>query len=236
MMKEMLGNSYLFGVERAVHRGALRGVSEGPGSRSSRAGASYFDELQRLDDGAADVSHVDVQERFVELARERRAGRADGGHQPPAARREAVRRAAADRRLPLPRRAPRRRRSARAPGEAGHPRARSGVLRPDRSRHGHGVQHRDAGRAARDEAARHPAVPEGHLLPHHRRRVHVHHRHGAEALGAGAPGERARDAVVRRRVPRSTSSSASPPPRRSSATCTRATSGRSASRSKAARR
>ena len=71
---------------------------------------------------------------------------------------------------------------------------------------------------------------QGHLLPHHRRRVHVHHRHGAEALGAGAPGERARDARVRRRVPEAHPRA---PDRRRDARALSAhasTSGRSASR------
>src|SRR3977135_348710 len=50
MFRETLGNSYLYGAN-------------GP----------FLDELQRLDDGARDVSHAQIQKEFAELAKRSRA-------------------------------------------------------------------------------------------------------------------------------------------------------------------
>jgi 2-oxoglutarate dehydrogenase E1 component len=71
MMKEFLGNSYLFGsnapfIEQLYDAYLKDPQSVEPGWRS------YFDELQRLDDGPPDVSHEDVQQRFIDLAKSRR--------------------------------------------------------------------------------------------------------------------------------------------------------------------
>ena len=71
MMKEMLGNSYLFGANAPFIEALYETYLRDPASVEPRW-RSYFDELQKLDDGAPDVSHYEVQERFVRLARERR--------------------------------------------------------------------------------------------------------------------------------------------------------------------
>jgi hypothetical protein len=88
-----------------------------------------------------------------------------------------------------------------------------------------------AGHAARDPRG---AAPD--LLRHHRRRVHVPLGCGAEALDPGQAG----DQSARRQpgAPRTSAASCawSPRPRRWSATCTPATSARSASRWRAASR
>ena len=197
MMKEFLGNSYLFGANAPFIEALYDRYLEDPHAVEPRW-RSYFDELQRLDDGPPDVSHEDVQQRFIDLGKSRPQARARRpvttqvsekqfgvlqlitaiSHAGPAPGRNVD---------PLGR-----------AGEGVHRRARARVLRPDRSRHGHGVQHRHAGVEARGDAARDPRVPERHLLRHHRRRIHVHDRHAAEALGAGAPGNHPRDAGVRR--------------------------------------
>jgi 2-oxoglutarate dehydrogenase E1 component len=75
MMREFLGNSYLSGSNAPFIEALYESYLKDPGSVEPRW-RSYFDELQRLDDGPADVSHTEVQERFARLARERRAGAA----------------------------------------------------------------------------------------------------------------------------------------------------------------
>ncbi len=71
MMKQMLGNSYLFGANAPFIEALYEAYLKDPASVEPRWRA-YFDELQKLDDGAPDVSHFEIQERFVRLARERR--------------------------------------------------------------------------------------------------------------------------------------------------------------------
>ncbi|HKA40649.1 MAG TPA: 2-oxoglutarate dehydrogenase E1 component [Burkholderiales bacterium] len=71
MMKEMLGNSYLFGANAPFIESLYEAYLKDPASVEPRW-RGYFDELQRIDAGAADVSHFDVQERFASLARQRR--------------------------------------------------------------------------------------------------------------------------------------------------------------------
>ena len=77
MMKQMLGNSYLFGANAPFIEALYESYLNDPASVEARW-RSYFDELQKLDDGAPDVSHFEVQERFVRLARERRPIAATG--------------------------------------------------------------------------------------------------------------------------------------------------------------
>jgi len=72
VMQEMLGNSYLFGSNAPFIEALYEAYLRDPASVEPRW-RDYFDELQRLDQGRADVSHFDVQERFANLARERRA-------------------------------------------------------------------------------------------------------------------------------------------------------------------
>ena len=72
------------------------------------------------------------------------------------------------------------------------------------------------------------------LLRHDRRRVHVHHRPGREALVAGSSKASAASPTSPTEK-KPTSSTASPRPRAWSASCTPSTSARSASRSKAAK-
>src|SRR5688500_17402257 len=72
MYKEMLGNSYLFGANAPFIEALYDRYLEDPGSVEPRW-RTYFDELQKLDDGAPDVSHAPVQEQFSRLARMRPA-------------------------------------------------------------------------------------------------------------------------------------------------------------------
>jgi 2-oxoglutarate dehydrogenase E1 component len=72
MMKEMLGNSYLFGANAPFIEALYESYLKDPGSVEPRW-RDYFEELQRLDSGAPDVSHFDVQERFARMAKERPA-------------------------------------------------------------------------------------------------------------------------------------------------------------------
>ena len=75
MMKEFLGNSYLFGSNAPFIEALYEAYLRDPQSVEPRW-RGYFDELQRLDDGPADVSHEEIQQRFVDLANTRRAARA----------------------------------------------------------------------------------------------------------------------------------------------------------------
>ena len=75
MMKELLANSYLFGANAPFIEALYDAWLRDPGAVDPRW-RDYFDELQRLEGGASDVSHFDVQERFACLAREHRAPRA----------------------------------------------------------------------------------------------------------------------------------------------------------------
>jgi len=68
LMQEMLGNSYLFGANAPFIEALYESWLKDPASVEPRW-RDYFDELQRLDQGAADVSHFDVQERFAQMAK-----------------------------------------------------------------------------------------------------------------------------------------------------------------------
>src|SRR6476659_3783515 len=72
MMKEFLGNSYLFGSNAPFIEQLYESYLKDPQSVEPRW-RSYFDELQRLDDGPADVSHAEIQQRFLELGKHHRA-------------------------------------------------------------------------------------------------------------------------------------------------------------------
>jgi len=78
MMKQMLGNSYLFGANAPFIEALYDAYLADPGAVEPRW-RSYFDELQRLDDRVPDVSHAEVRERFARLAREPRPGVMPGG-------------------------------------------------------------------------------------------------------------------------------------------------------------
>jgi 2-oxoglutarate dehydrogenase E1 component len=67
MFKELQANSYLFGSNAPFIEALYESYLQDPQSVEQRW-RSYFDELQRLDDGPADVSHEEVQRRFVALA------------------------------------------------------------------------------------------------------------------------------------------------------------------------
>ena len=71
MMKQFLGNSYLFGANAPFIEALYEAYLQDPHSVEPRW-RGYFDELQRLDDGPADVSHAEIQERFARLTRGRR--------------------------------------------------------------------------------------------------------------------------------------------------------------------
>jgi 2-oxoglutarate dehydrogenase E1 component len=81
MMKEFLGNSYLFGSNAPFIETLYESYLKDPQSVEPRW-RSYFDELQRLDDGPADVSHEEVQRRFVALGKQRRAAPAQATARP----------------------------------------------------------------------------------------------------------------------------------------------------------
>jgi len=72
MMKQLLGNSYLYGANAPFIEALYEAWLKDPAAVEPRWG-DYFDELQRIERGAADVSHFDVQDRFARLARERPA-------------------------------------------------------------------------------------------------------------------------------------------------------------------
>ena len=73
VMQEMFGNSYLFGANAPFIEALYEAWLKDPALVEPRW-RDYFDELQRLDQGAADVSHFEVQERFANLATARAAG------------------------------------------------------------------------------------------------------------------------------------------------------------------
>jgi 2-oxoglutarate dehydrogenase E1 component len=77
MMKQFLGNSHLFGANAPFIEALYETYLRDPQSVEPRW-RGYFDELQRLDDGPADVSHAEIQDRFAKLARERRPTAAAG--------------------------------------------------------------------------------------------------------------------------------------------------------------
>jgi 2-oxoglutarate dehydrogenase E1 component len=72
MMKEFLANSHLFGANAPFIEALYDAWLKDPAAVEPRW-RDYFDELQRIERGAADVSHFDVQERFARFARERPA-------------------------------------------------------------------------------------------------------------------------------------------------------------------
>jgi 2-oxoglutarate dehydrogenase E1 component len=72
MMKEFLGNSYLYGANAPFIEALYESYLNDPQAVEPRW-RSYFDELQRLDDGPRDVSHAAVQEHFAKLAKQRPA-------------------------------------------------------------------------------------------------------------------------------------------------------------------
>jgi len=77
MMKESRGTSVLFGSNAPFVEALYEQYLKDPQSVEPRW-RGYFDQLQQLDDGPADVSHSEVQERFVEMAKSRRpAGGSD---------------------------------------------------------------------------------------------------------------------------------------------------------------
>jgi 2-oxoglutarate dehydrogenase E1 component len=73
MMKEFLGSSYLYGANAPFIEALYESYLKDPQSVEPRW-RSYFDEIQRLDDGPRDVSHSEVQQRFVDLGKQRRTG------------------------------------------------------------------------------------------------------------------------------------------------------------------
>ena len=70
MFDEFRGNSYLFGANAPFIEALYDRYLEDPSAVEPRW-RSYFDTLQKLDDGAPDVSHAVVQERFAAMAKSR---------------------------------------------------------------------------------------------------------------------------------------------------------------------
>jgi 2-oxoglutarate dehydrogenase E1 component len=71
MMKQFLGNSYLFGSNAPFIEALYDAYLKDPQSVEPRW-RDYFDELQRLDEGPRDVSHAEIQESFARLAKQKR--------------------------------------------------------------------------------------------------------------------------------------------------------------------
>jgi 2-oxoglutarate dehydrogenase E1 component len=82
-MKEFLGNSYLFGSNAPFIEALYEAYLKDPQSVEPRW-RGYFDELQRLDDGPPDVPHEEIRQRFIDLAKSRKAAPApqEAGAQP----------------------------------------------------------------------------------------------------------------------------------------------------------
>ena len=79
---ELRGNSYLFGANAPFIEALYERYLEDPAAVEPRW-RTYFDELQKLDDGARDVAHTPVQEYFAQLVkRPRAAGGAAPGERP----------------------------------------------------------------------------------------------------------------------------------------------------------
>ena len=142
----------------------------------------YFDSLRG---GAADVAHAPVIESFIQLAKQPQGRRGDGRRVDDA---QAGARAADDRPLSHAGHVPRGPRPAAAAGEALPRRSRPRRLRLHRGGHGHRVRRRlvQGGLRADAPLGADPGA-EGNLLPQLRRRVHVHQRHGDQAVRPGAP-------------------------------------------------
>ncbi|MDB5810894.1 MAG: sucA, partial [Betaproteobacteria bacterium] len=66
--QELRGNSYLFGANAPFIEALYERYLEDPAAVEPRW-RTYFDELQKLDDGAPDVAHAPIQEYFAQLAR-----------------------------------------------------------------------------------------------------------------------------------------------------------------------
>jgi 2-oxoglutarate dehydrogenase E1 component len=73
MLKQLLGSSYLYGANAPFIEALYDAWLKDPAAVEPRW-RDYFEELQRIEGGAADVSHFDVQDRFSRLAKEPRAG------------------------------------------------------------------------------------------------------------------------------------------------------------------
>ncbi|RPI39646.1 MAG: 2-oxoglutarate dehydrogenase E1 component, partial [Betaproteobacteria bacterium] len=73
MFKEMLSDSYLFGANAPFIEALYEAYLADPASVEPRW-RDYFEELQKIGQGALDVAHTPIQEAFVKLARERRGG------------------------------------------------------------------------------------------------------------------------------------------------------------------
>ena len=72
MMKEFLGNSYLFGSNAPFIEALYESYLHDPASVEPRW-RSYFDELQQIEPGEPDVPRAEVEKRFANLARQPRA-------------------------------------------------------------------------------------------------------------------------------------------------------------------
>ena len=191
MMKEMLGNSYLFGSNAPFIEALYEAYLKDPQSVEPRW-RGYFDELQRLDDGPRDVSHDEVQ-RALRRPRARSArGAPTAGQQRPAARaRSSSACCSSSRRY---RTLGVRHADARSAG-----RARRSRTSPSSTRRSTGSTDADMETVFntgtlvwKREATLREILQflKDTYCRTHRRRVHVHDRHDAEALGPGAPRER----------------------------------------------
>jgi 2-oxoglutarate dehydrogenase E1 component len=74
----MLGSSYLFGANAPFIEALYDRYLEDPNAVEPRW-RTYFDELQKLDDGAPDVSHAPIQEHFAQIAKQRRTASVAAG-------------------------------------------------------------------------------------------------------------------------------------------------------------
>ncbi len=80
MYSELRGNSYLFGANAPFIEALYDRYLEDPSAVEPRW-RIYFDELQKLDNGARDVAHAPIQAHFAQLGRQRPATASAGQSQ-----------------------------------------------------------------------------------------------------------------------------------------------------------
>jgi len=78
MLKQLVGSSLLYGANAPFIEALYESYLKDPLSVEPRW-RGYFDDLQRLDDGPPDVSHAEVQARFLALAKQRPGAAAGAG-------------------------------------------------------------------------------------------------------------------------------------------------------------
>ena len=201
-MQEFASSSTLFGGNAPFIEEQYERYLANPADGRAASGGRYFDSLRG---GAADVAHAPVIESFIELAKQPQGRRRDGRRVDDA---QAGARAAAHQQVPHARHVPRRPRSAEAAGKAAT--SPISTSRPTASRRPTSTPSSTSARsrpAPTGCGCRPHRGAAGHVLPHARRRVHVHLGHADQALRPAAAGADPRAADVFARASSGTSSS-----------------------------